>query len=158
MATKQQQENAINSAKGRPLSRIPYYEQAKHFNDDFLNLGYDYRGKLLKKTTSPQLWANPLQTSLYGRIEGMLTLVLEQVKSNPDDEDAAITLYKLGVATRNIPSLLDEYRAEVPKEKDIKETVEESVEEVEEEKGDGRIDLKFLGKTIARPKLFSSGG
>ena len=51
MATNQQKENAINSAKGRPLSRIPYYEQAKHFNDDFLNLGYDYRGKLLKKTT-----------------------------------------------------------------------------------------------------------
>ena len=59
--------------------------------------------------------------------------LLEQVKANPDDEDAAITLYKLGVATRDIPSLLDEYRAEVPKEKDIKETVEAVKEKMTKE-------------------------
>jgi hypothetical protein len=60
--------------------RSSYLSQAKHSNDYFLNLGYDYRGNLLKNTTSPELWANPIQTSMYGRLEGMLTYVLEQVK------------------------------------------------------------------------------
>ena len=60
--------------------RSSYLSQAKHSNDYFTNLGYDYRGNLLKNTTSPELWANPLQISMYGRLEGMLTYVLEQVK------------------------------------------------------------------------------
>jgi len=81
MARNQQKSNADNSLKYRHLSRVPYYEQANHLNDNFKNLGYDYRNQILKKTTSPELWANPLQTSFYGRIEGMLTMVLEQVKS-----------------------------------------------------------------------------
>ena len=81
MANNQKKENAIDSQRARHLVRAPYFEQAEHFNDKFLNLGYDYRGKLLQKTTSKQLWANPLQTSLFGRLEGMLTMVLEDVKS-----------------------------------------------------------------------------
>jgi len=60
--------------------RTPYFYQAKHQNDEFKNLGYDYRGKILRKTTSPELWSNPLQTAMMGQIEAMMTYVLEQVK------------------------------------------------------------------------------
>jgi hypothetical protein len=60
--------------------RSSYYAQANHSNDYLTNLGYDYRGNMLKNTTSPELWANPIQTSMYGRLEGMLAFVLEQVK------------------------------------------------------------------------------
>lgn len=60
--------------------RSSYLTQAKHANDYFINLGYDYRGKMLKNSTSPELWANPLQIPMMGRIEGMLTYLLEQVK------------------------------------------------------------------------------
>lgn len=60
--------------------RTPYLYQARHFNDKFLNLGYDYRGKILKNGTSPELWANPLQTSMYSTIEGMISFILEQAK------------------------------------------------------------------------------
>lgn len=60
--------------------RSSYLSQAKHSNDYFTNLGYDYRGNILKNTTSPELWANPIQVPLYGRLEAMLTFVLEQVK------------------------------------------------------------------------------
>ena len=60
--------------------RSSYLSQAKHSNDYFINLGYDYRGNLLKNTTSPELWANPTQIPMYGRLEGMITFVLEQVK------------------------------------------------------------------------------
>ena len=82
MASNPKKENAINKFQAaKHLSRTPYYDQARHYNDNFLNLGYNYRGKLLKKNTSPELWANPLQTSLYGRIEAMVTFCLEQVKS-----------------------------------------------------------------------------
>ena len=60
--------------------RSSYLTQAKHSNDYFTNFGYDYRGNLLKNTTSPELWANPLQIPLYGKLEGLIVFVLEQVK------------------------------------------------------------------------------
>jgi len=72
--------NANTDRKKLYTIRSSYLSQAKHSNDYFLNLGYDYRGNLLKNTTSPELWANPIQISLFGRLEGMLTYVLEQVK------------------------------------------------------------------------------
>jgi len=60
--------------------RPSYMNQAKHINDIFLNLGYDYRGNILKNGTSPEIWANPQQTSMYARLEGMITYVLESAK------------------------------------------------------------------------------
>jgi hypothetical protein len=60
--------------------RLPYLYQAKHNNDEFKNLGYNYRGKILKKITSPELWGNPLQTSMMGQIESLMTYILEQAK------------------------------------------------------------------------------
>jgi len=60
--------------------RLPYLYTAKHQNDEFKNLGYDYRGKILRTTTSSELWGNPLQTSMIGQIESMMTYILEQVK------------------------------------------------------------------------------
>lgn len=54
--------------------------QAKHFNDVYKNLGYSYTGKILRSGTSPELWANPLQTPMLNTLEGMLTFILEQAK------------------------------------------------------------------------------
>lgn len=81
MASNPRKEIAERQASYRHLSRVPYYDQGRHFNDQLKNLGYDYRGQILRKTTSPELWANPLQTSLYGRIEAMITFMLESAKS-----------------------------------------------------------------------------
>ena len=61
--------------------RASYLFQAKHINDVFLNLGFDYRGKLLKKGTSPELYANPLQNTMYPTIEAMLNYLIEQTKT-----------------------------------------------------------------------------
>ena len=61
--------------------RPSYLTQAKHMNDVFLNLGYDYRGNILKNGTSPELYANPLQKPMYGRLEAMLTFLLENTKN-----------------------------------------------------------------------------
>ena len=60
--------------------RPSYRYQTRHINDAFKNLGYDYRGKILKNGTSPELWANPLQNSGYSVLEGMITFILEQAK------------------------------------------------------------------------------
>jgi len=60
--------------------RPSYYFQAKHFNDVYLNLGFDYKGKLLKKGTSPELYANPLQNSMFGTVEGMMNFLIEHTK------------------------------------------------------------------------------
>lgn len=60
--------------------RSSYYQRMKHFNDVTLNTGFDYKGQLLKKGTSPELWANPLQHPLYSTIEEMLYELIEQTK------------------------------------------------------------------------------
>jgi len=60
--------------------RSSYLNQAKHLNDEFKNLGYDYRGNMLKKGTSPELWANPQQIMLYGKLEGMMNFLLDYSK------------------------------------------------------------------------------
>jgi len=60
--------------------RSSYLNQTKHQNDMFINLGYDYTGNILRNGTSDELWANPLQISMYSKLEGMLTFCLEQAK------------------------------------------------------------------------------
>lgn len=60
--------------------RPSYLQQAKHFNDVYKNLGFNYTGKMLKKGTSPELWANPLQTPMLNTLETMLNFILEQAK------------------------------------------------------------------------------
>jgi hypothetical protein len=61
--------------------RLPYLYQAKHQNDELKNLGYNYRGKILQKTTSRELWGNPLQTAMIGQIESLIIYLIEQVKT-----------------------------------------------------------------------------
>ena len=60
--------------------RLPYLYQAKHHSDEFKNLGYNYAGKILKKTTSPELWGNPLNTAMFGQVESLMTYILETTK------------------------------------------------------------------------------
>ena len=61
--------------------RASYLYQAKHMNDVLLNLGFDYKGKILKKGTSPELWANPLQIPFYESLESMLYFLIEHAKT-----------------------------------------------------------------------------
>ena len=80
MANALQKQNAIGRSKLRYKVRPSYLESARHLNDSFLNLGYNYQGKILKRMTSPELWANPLQNPLLFQIEAMINFILEQVK------------------------------------------------------------------------------
>jgi hypothetical protein len=79
MATATQKQNAVSSKSQRSKVRTPYFASAKHLSDNYTNLGYDYRGKILSKTTSSELWANPIQKPLFAQIEAILTFILEQV-------------------------------------------------------------------------------
>ena len=80
MARKYEQD--VDDQDKRQLHKIraSYLSQARHINDNFINLGYDYFGNILKNGSSPELWANPQQRGLYGQLEGMLTYVLESTK------------------------------------------------------------------------------
>ena len=75
-------ESQVDLQSRREYNKIrpSYLSQAKHLNDNFKNLGYDYYGNLLKNGTSSELWANPQQVSLYGKLEGLITYVLEASK------------------------------------------------------------------------------
>lgn len=72
----------VDNQEKRQLHKVraSYLNQAKHLNDNFTNLGYNYLGNLLRNGTSPEIWANPQQISLYGRLEGLITYVLESSK------------------------------------------------------------------------------
>ncbi|HPI81664.1 MAG TPA: hypothetical protein PK122_00325 [Candidatus Paceibacterota bacterium] len=80
MATNIQKKNAIKRQNFFYKVRPGYYNQAKHLSDEYKNLGYDYRGKILKKMTSPELWSNPIQYPFFSRIEAMINFLIEQVK------------------------------------------------------------------------------
>jgi len=77
-----QYEKDVDNQDKRQLHKIrpSYLNGAKHANDIFLNLGYNYFGNILKNGSSPELWANPQQVGMYGKLEGMLTYVLESTK------------------------------------------------------------------------------
>lgn len=80
MANDAQISDSLDSRKAKSTLRDPYLSQAKHLSDDYKNLGYDYRGRLLRKTTSPELWANPIQAPIYAQYESLIGFILEQVK------------------------------------------------------------------------------
>ena len=77
-----QYEIGVDIQDTRQLHKIrpSYLSEARHINDRYLNLGYDYFGNILKNGSSPELWANPQQIGMYGKLEGMLTYVLESTK------------------------------------------------------------------------------
>ena len=75
-------EENVDSQDKRQLHKIrsSYLSEAKHINDKFINLGYNYFGNILKNGSSPELWSNPQQIGMYGKLEGMLTYILESTK------------------------------------------------------------------------------
>lgn len=80
MATNIQKASKVKPEDFFYVVRPDYYEQAKHQQDIYKNLGYNYRGKILKSMTSPELWANPIQRPLYDRLEIIINFLIEQVK------------------------------------------------------------------------------
>lgn len=80
MATNIQKKSAISNKSLLYKVRPGYYDQAKHINDQYKNLGYDYRGKIMKAMTSPEMWANSIQIPFYGKMESMVNFLIEQVK------------------------------------------------------------------------------
>jgi hypothetical protein len=80
MATNIQKKSALRREQFFHKVRPSYYHQSRHLSDQYKNLGFDYRGKVLRKMTSPELWANPLQFALFERLEIMVTFLIEQVK------------------------------------------------------------------------------
>ena len=80
MASDLQKINSLSTNQFRYKVRESYLNSAKHINDSYLNLGYDYRGRILQKMTSNELWANPMQKSHFGQLESIINFILEQVK------------------------------------------------------------------------------
>jgi hypothetical protein len=73
----------LDEVNKRQYSKIrpSYLNQAKHINDNLKNLGYEYIGNIYKNGTSPELWANPQQIGMIGKLEGMIVYLLETSKT-----------------------------------------------------------------------------
>ena len=80
MATNIQKKSAIPNKEFLYKVRLGYFDQAKHINDQYKNLGYDYRGKIMKAMTSSELWANSIQIPFYAKMETIINFLIEQVK------------------------------------------------------------------------------
>jgi hypothetical protein len=61
--------------------RQSYRYVPNHINDSFFNLGYNYRGQILKNTTSSELWSNPQQNVIIRRLEGIIIFLIESAKN-----------------------------------------------------------------------------
>lgn len=70
-----------STRRKRYTTRPSYLYDAKHINDVFLNMGYDYRGKLIKKGTSPEIYANPLNESMYNTLDSMIYFLIQHTKT-----------------------------------------------------------------------------
>lgn len=61
--------------------RSSYNYNKHHIHDKYKNNGYDYRGKLFKNTTSPELWGNPRQVWMIQKLEDLVLFLIEYTKS-----------------------------------------------------------------------------
>lgn len=53
---------------------------AKHWNDNYTGLGYEYHGNILKNVLSHEMFANPVQDTNYRQIERIVEFLIDQVK------------------------------------------------------------------------------
>lgn len=63
----------------KPLKRS-YNYTAKHANDVYSNLGYDYRENIFKNTLSKQLFANDKSAKILNEIQKLVFFLIEEVK------------------------------------------------------------------------------
>ncbi len=63
----------------KPLKRS-YNYIANHANDVYLNMGFDYRENIFKKTLSKQLFANDKSAKILTQIQKLVFLLIEETK------------------------------------------------------------------------------
>jgi hypothetical protein len=51
----------------------------KHKHDNMLHKGYNWQDNILKKTTTPFIWKNPVMHTFLSKIEKMLSLMVEKI-------------------------------------------------------------------------------
>lgn len=57
-----------------------YFEDEKHFNDNFTNLGYNFERNIMKNVVSPEMFGNPVNDTPIRQIERMIEFLVNQVK------------------------------------------------------------------------------
>ena len=53
---------------------------ASHQSDGYTDLGFDYRGKIFKKTMSPMILQNKVNKNILSRVEDMIVYLIDSVK------------------------------------------------------------------------------
>lgn len=62
-------------------NRKSIYHDVNHIHDNYKNMGFDYKGKIYEKTTSPEIRSNPFQRLMLSKIENILYYLINEVKS-----------------------------------------------------------------------------
>lgn len=57
-----------------------FFQEEKHFNDHFTNLGYDYERNIMKNVLSPEMFGNPVNDTPIRQLERMVEFLINQVK------------------------------------------------------------------------------
>ncbi len=63
----------------KPLDKGPHY-YAYHCQDEYLNLGFDYHGNILRKTVSKVIFQNKNNKKLLKKVDDMLDYLVDAVK------------------------------------------------------------------------------
>lgn len=64
-------------------NRKPRLYNAVHFRDRINGLGFDYHGKVFRKTMSPAVFANKKTAAMIDYIGKMIDFLIDQVKLIP---------------------------------------------------------------------------
>lgn len=57
------------------------YDAATSRNERINNLGFNYKGKILRKTISPYLYSDPERATILDKFDNWLFFLVEKVKS-----------------------------------------------------------------------------
>lgn len=60
--------------------RDSIYDATISRNEKINNLGYDYKGKILRRTVSPYLYSDPERATILDQFENWLYFLVEKVK------------------------------------------------------------------------------
>ena len=62
------------------MSKESLYDIATTRNEKINNLGFDYKGKILRKTVSPYIFSDPDRAEILDQFESWIYFLVEKVK------------------------------------------------------------------------------
>ena len=57
-----------------------FNEKKDHFYDDYKNLGYDWKRNIMRNVLTPEIFANPMNDTLFRQVERLFELLIDMAR------------------------------------------------------------------------------